>query len=103
MLLAKRVRGSVGIVRWASVRPRRERFPYSALEKGGTCPVVLNVANDEVVAAFLNDHIPFTQIPQLIEEALDQHEWLENPDLDTISAISQWTTNYIHDQIAAIS
>ena len=89
-------------------KPNLEKFPcirlaYSALEKGGTCPVVLNVANDEVVAAFLNDHIPFTQIPQLIEEALDQHEWLENPDLDTISAISQWTTNYIHDQIAAIS
>ena len=76
---------------------------YDALEKGGTFPVVLNVANDEVVSAFLNDHIPFIQIPQLIAEALDQHEFIENPDLETISEISQWTTNYIHEQITTFA
>ena len=89
-------------------KPDFEKFPciqlaYDALEKGGTFPVVLNVANDEVVSAFLNDHIPFIQIPQLIAEALDQHEFIKNPDLETISEISQWTTNYIHEQITTFA
>ena len=89
-------------------KPDFEKFPciqlaYDALEKGGTFPVVLNVANDEVVSAFLNDHITFIQIPQLIAEALDQHEFIENPDLETISEISQWTTNYIHEQITTFA
>ena len=89
-------------------KPDFEKFPciqlaYDALEKGGTFPVVLNVANDEVVSAFLNDHIPFIQIPQLIAEALAQHEFIENPDLETISEISQWTTNYIHEQITTFA
>ena len=76
---------------------------YDALEEGGTFPVVLNVANDEVVSAFLHDHIPFIQIPQLIAEALNQHEFIENPDLDTISEISKWTTDYIYEQISTFA
>ncbi len=89
-------------------KPDFDKFPciqlaYDALEKGGTFPVVLNVANDEVVRAFLNDHIPFIQISQLISEALDQHEFIDNPDLETITEITQWTTNYIHEQISTFA
>ena len=89
-------------------KPDFVKFPciqlaYEALEEGGTFPVVLNVANDEVVSAFLHDHIPFIQIPQLIAEALNQHEFIENPDLDTISEISKWTTYYIHEQISTFA
>ena len=89
-------------------KPDFVKFPciqlaYDALEEGGTFPVVLNVANDEVVNAFLHDHIPFIQIPQLIAEALNQHEFIENPDLDTISEISKWTTDYIHEQISTFA
>ena len=77
------------------------RLAYEALEKGGTSPVVLNVANDEAVTAFLNRYIPFNQIPNLIEEALLQHEWIDSPDLETISHISKWTTHFIQNQISA--
>ena len=89
-------------------KPDFEKFPciqlaYDALEEGGTFPVVLNVANDEVVSAFLHDHIPFIQIPQLIADALDQHEFIENPDLETISEISKWTTDYIYEQISTFA
>jgi 1-deoxy-D-xylulose-5-phosphate reductoisomerase len=88
-------------------KPDLEKFPcirlaYEALNEGRTFPVVLNVANDEVVAAFLNNCIQFCDIPNLIEEALNQHEFIGNPDLRTISEISQWTENYIHDEIAAV-
>ena len=79
------------------------RLAFEALNEGGTFPVVLNVANDEVVAAFLNNYIRFTDIPNLIEDALNQHEFIDSPDLGTISEISQWTVNYIHEEIAAVA
>ncbi len=89
-------------------KPDLEKFPcirlaYEALNEGGTFPVVMNVANDEVVAAFLNNHIQFSDIPHLIEDAMNQHEFILSPDLETISAISLWTENYIHDEILTIA
>jgi len=52
------------------------RFPclalaYRALETGGTATAVLNAANEEAVAAFLDERIGFLDIPRLIEDALD--------------------------------
>ena len=89
-------------------KPDLEKFPcirlaYEALKEGGTFPVVLNVANDEVVTAFLNNHIQFSDIPHLIEDAMNQHEFIYSPDLEIISAISLWTANYIHDEILTIA
>ncbi len=89
-------------------KPNVKKFPcirlaYEALEKGGTAPVVLNIANDIVVAAFLNEHITFIDIPILIEDAISQHEWCDSPDIETIFNISKWTTQYIQDQIAAFA
>jgi len=77
------------------------RLAYEALEQGGTTPVVLNVANDTAVAAFLNGYISFIEIPSLIEDAIDQHEWIASPDLDIIFHISKWTSQHIQDQITA--
>ena len=57
--------------------PDLQKFPcirlaYDSLKEGGTFPIVLNVANDSVVHAFLNNQIHFTDIPNLIENALKQ-------------------------------
>ena len=87
-------------------KPDLEKFPcirlaFEALEKGGTATVVLNVANDTAVASFLNGHISFIDIPPLIEGAINQHEWSPSPDLNTIFKISNWTSQYIHNQIKA--
>jgi 1-deoxy-D-xylulose-5-phosphate reductoisomerase len=59
--------------------PDRARFPclglaYRALEAGGSMPAVLNAANEEAVAAFLDERIPFTAIPESIAEVMDAHE-----------------------------
>lgn len=48
----------------------REAFPciqlaYDALMQGGVAPTVLNAANEIAVAAFLQGHIRFTDIPRL--------------------------------------
>jgi len=58
--------------------PDRERFPclglaYRALEHGGSMPAVLNAANEEAVAAFLEHRVPFTAIPETIEEVMQDH------------------------------
>jgi len=55
--------------------PDVERFPCLALARralleGGCAPVILNAANEVAVAAFLDGGIRFTQIPELIAEAL---------------------------------
>ena len=89
-------------------KPDLNKFPcirlaYDSLKEGGTFPVVLNKANDEVVHAFLNEMIQFTDIPKLIEEALESHDYVNDPDLEIISEISQWTTNFIHDKITILA
>ena len=41
-----------------------------ALLEGGCAPVILNAANEIAVAAFLEGRIRFTQIPELIADAM---------------------------------
>ena len=57
--------------------PDLERFPCLALgiaaaKQGGTIPTVLNAANEEAVAAFLNRAVSFTQIPLIIEAVMSK-------------------------------
>ena len=58
--------------------PDRARFPcldlaYRALAGGSSLPAVLNAANEEAVAAFLDARAPFNAIPECIAEVLDSH------------------------------
>ena len=57
-------------------KPDERRFPclrlaYSALERGGTAPTVLNAANEVAVAAFLDGRLPFTGIARVIADTLE--------------------------------
>ena len=49
------------------------RLAREALEAGGQAPCVLNAANEQAVAAFLDGKIPFLGIAALVERALDTH------------------------------
>ena len=56
-------------------QPDPVRFPclrlaYEALERGGTCPAILNAANEVAVEAFLNHGLPFGDIANVIEHTL---------------------------------
>ncbi|HVD85867.1 MAG TPA: 1-deoxy-D-xylulose-5-phosphate reductoisomerase [Solirubrobacterales bacterium] len=48
------------------------RLALEAGEAGGTAPCVLNAADEIAVAAFLEERIPFTVIPALIERVLEE-------------------------------
>ncbi len=45
----------------------------SALRCGGTAPAALNAANEVAVQGFLDGRILFSDIPRLIEDALEKH------------------------------
>ena len=49
-------------------------------------PTVYNAANEKAVSLFLNRKIGFLQIPELIEECMNRHKLIENPDIDQILA-----------------
>ncbi|WP_427450239.1 1-deoxy-D-xylulose-5-phosphate reductoisomerase [Litorimonas sp. WD9-15] len=58
--------------------PDMEKFPAlrlarEALEAGGQAPCVLNAANEQAVAAFLDGKLPFLGIARVVEAALDAH------------------------------
>lgn len=48
------------------------QFAYDAHEIGGYASIALNAANEIAVESFLDKHINFTEIPQLIENVLQQ-------------------------------
>ena len=88
-----RLSSSFGRLDWSSIKeftfekPNLEVFPnlrlaYEALAKGGNIPCVVNAANEVCVAAFLNDRIKFTDMPRLIERAMDEAAYILKPTLD---------------------
>jgi 1-deoxy-D-xylulose-5-phosphate reductoisomerase len=76
-------------------RPDTKRFPclrlaYEAAQAGGTYPAVLNAADEVAVAAFLDGHIGFLEIPELIEAVLEKHSSDSEERLDSILAADAW-------------
>ena len=69
--------------------PDRVRFPclqlaYQVLESGGSAAIVLNAANEVAVSSFLDSEIRFTEIPQVIDAALQHLEHEEAQELQMI-------------------
>ena len=62
------------------------KLAFDAAAKGGSMPTVYNAANEKAVSLFLNRKIGFLQIPELIEECMNRHKLIENPDIDQILA-----------------
>jgi 1-deoxy-D-xylulose-5-phosphate reductoisomerase len=76
--------------------PDHERFPclglaYRALQGGGSLPAVLNAANEEAVAAFLDGRVPFTAIPEAIREVMDDHPPRVVATLDDVLGADAWS------------
>ncbi|MBO7240386.1 MAG: 1-deoxy-D-xylulose-5-phosphate reductoisomerase [Bacteroidaceae bacterium] len=68
-------------------KPNLELFPnlrhaYTALAEGGNIPCVVNAANEICVAAFLEERIKFTDMPKLIERAMEKATYILKPTLD---------------------
>lgn len=84
--------------------PRKDAFPclqfaYDALECGGTMSAVLNAANEEVVASFLDRKINFMQIPEIIHRVMDKHICINRPSLEQILESDRWAREYSREQV----
>ncbi|MFH1778576.1 MAG: 1-deoxy-D-xylulose-5-phosphate reductoisomerase [Candidatus Omnitrophota bacterium] len=75
--------------------PNKRKFPclkmsYEVARRGGSYPIVLNAANEEVVWAFLDRKIKFIRMPKIIEKVLSLHKGKSNPTLEEILEIDVW-------------
>jgi 1-deoxy-D-xylulose-5-phosphate reductoisomerase len=77
------------------LNPDHTRFPalrlaYQALGAGESMPTVLNAANEVAVEAFLDGRIKFTDIPAVIEKAMDAHEAHPLTSIEEVLLVDRW-------------
>jgi 1-deoxy-D-xylulose-5-phosphate reductoisomerase len=77
--------------------PDHQKYPcmqlaYAAGRAGGSMPAVLNAANEQAVALFLEEKIGYLDIARCIEYACDRHQAdnCSNPSLEDIMAADKW-------------
>ncbi len=80
-------------------QPDRETFDClniasECIKKGGTSPTVMNAANEIAVAKFLNDEIGFLDIPLIIRQTLDAHDFKADITLDDVLKYDAWAREY---------
>jgi len=68
---------------------------YEAGHAGGTMPAVFNAANEEAIRLFCAEKIKFTEIPELIERAMQAHENKSMPALDDILFAADWARQFV--------
>jgi 1-deoxy-D-xylulose-5-phosphate reductoisomerase len=88
--------------------PDHQKYPcmglaYAAGRAGGAMPAVLNAANEQAVALFLEEKITFLDIPRLIEKACD-HFAIHNtstPSLEDILEADRWARQEVSNCLIA--
>jgi len=75
------------------------RLAIDAGEKGGTYPAVLCAADEIAVELFSSQRIKFTDIPNLIEQTLEQHQSIDHPTLEEIIAADTWARGKVRQLI----
>lgn len=68
-------------------KPDTDTFPclslaFSAIEKGGNMPCIMNAANEIAVEYFLNSKIEFLDIPLIIEKVMQTSSFIANPSIE---------------------
>jgi 1-deoxy-D-xylulose-5-phosphate reductoisomerase len=63
---------------------------YRAARAGRSLPVVLNAANEVAVAHFLEGHLSFTGIADVIERTMDAHSPAEVDTLAAVREVDEW-------------
>lgn len=71
------------------------KFAMEAAEFGGSMPTVFNASNEEAVAMFLDKKIGFLDIYRIIEESMNRHTVISNPDIDTVLSVERDTREFI--------
>ncbi len=84
--------------------PDHQKYPcmnlaYAAGRAGGAMPAVLNAANEQAVALFLQKKIRFLAIPRLIEKTCESYQTqnVSSPDLAAILGADQWARQTVQE------
>jgi 1-deoxy-D-xylulose-5-phosphate reductoisomerase len=82
-----------------------EAFPCLALarrcaKKGGTACPVMNGANEEAVALYLEDKIGFYDIYELVAGAVDHVPFIQDPSLEEILVADRMAREYVRNHIS---
>ncbi len=107
----KRLRTDLPRLEFASLRhldfedPDPETFPCLRLaidagQRMGTFPAVLSAADETAVGLFLQGRIRLTEIPRLIEGALNSHEPTSNPSVEDILAAATAAREHVLSSVA---
>lgn len=90
--------------------PDHKKYPcmdlaYAAGRAGGTMTAVLNAANEQAVALFLEEKIHYLDIPKVIEKVCDRHRNDLNtaPSLEDILFVDRWARTAILELSAAVA
>ncbi len=90
-------------------KPDPARYPcmqlaYAAGRAGGTMPAVMNAANEQAVALFLEEQVHFLDIPTLIEGVCDRHrvDLRPDPSLDDVLAVDAWARTAVGEAAARL-
>jgi 1-deoxy-D-xylulose-5-phosphate reductoisomerase len=82
--------------------PDHQKYPcmnlaYAAGRAGGCMPAVLNAANEQAVAMFLDEKIRFLEIPKVIEQACDKYtdRNKSTPVLEDILEADRWAREFV--------
>ena len=67
------------------------KLAFSAMEKGGNMPCILNAANEIAVAAFLQDKIGFLNMSDLIADCMEKITFVSKPTLEDYVATNEAT------------
>lgn len=97
---------------WSSIRsldfetPDAERFPclqlaYDALRQGGAAPAVLNAANEQAVARFLEGRVRFNDISAVISDALAALSPRDARHLEDLKAIDEEARAFVVEHARA--
>lgn len=78
------------------------RLAMDCAARGGTACSVMNAANEEAVAMFLEDRIGFYDIHRLVSGAVDAVPFVTNPDLDQILRSDALARQYVRTQISLL-
>ena len=86
--------------------PDAERFPCLALARqalaaAGCAPAILNAANEVAVGAFLEGRVRYTQIAELIAEALERMPVRALDSIETCVSVDAETRRFVQERLLA--
>lgn len=77
------------------------KIAMEAMEEGDAAPIILNAANEIAVDRFLNGQIKFTQIAEVVAEALEKIDNRKIKSLDDVYEMDSYTRKVTEAKLAA--